>query len=736
MDALPGGRRGRAKVRARRGAQLYLQRDQPPGVPPLQLTGERTLPDVPGGELLVPPPPRRLQWIASRVGGRRVVDLACGEGYGSAVLARTAASVVGVDANPEAFEHARLKYSGPRLRFERNMLETVGGRRRLRRVPADDRARRRTPTRCSSGCARWSAPDGVAYVSTPNVLTLAPAGAERSGNPWHVREYRAEEYRALCERHFGSVELLGLFHARKLRAHQVAIERLGLGSHPRGAAASRSRSTTASRPAISVRDFALRGGARSTARWTSSPCCAREPRAGRSASSCTPTCPTSRATGRGRSARSGCGRRWRPPTCRCSTCSTPRRGRVTLSLTPVLVRPARGARRGRALPRLPARRALGDAPARRRRRRTTRRSRASSSARPRLYAAAAERFEARGGDLVRRASRRTPRGRRRRRTPCCRCWPPTAGRAAAARDGHRGAPPPLRRLARRAVAARVRATRRGSTPLLEEAGVHAACVDLTDVLGHGAPGPAAPAAHRRRAAARPDRPRDHGPRLAAAAATPRTAPTATRAATPSTATRRGRSTARPTTRRARRAQVRADAEHFVAQVARADRARRALRVRARHGAARALLARGRRLAGGGASRRRSRRRRARAGSTTRSPSRARAGAGRPAADELGHAARPQHLERRRRRRSSRGARAPPSCGCSAGRAAGPARALRELLALQASDWAFLVTRGTAGPYPRERADGHAAELERALADPGAGAGSSRNLAPWLDLPHP
>ena len=45
-------------------------------------------------------------------------------------------------------------------------------------------------------------PDGVAYVSTPNVLTLAPKGAERSGNPWHVREYKPGEYRELCERHF------------------------------------------------------------------------------------------------------------------------------------------------------------------------------------------------------------------------------------------------------------------------------------------------------------------------------------------------------------------------------------------------------------------------------------------------------------------------------------------------------------------------------------------------------
>jgi 1,4-alpha-glucan branching enzyme len=42
-------------------------------------------------------------------------------------------------------------------------------------------------------------------------------------------------------------------------------------------------------------------------------------------------------------------------------------------------------------------------------------------------------------------------------------------------------------------------------------------------------------------------------------------------------------------------------------------------------------------------------------------------------------------------------------------------AVRELLALQSSDWAFMVSRDLAGPYPLERADGHAAELERALA---------------------
>jgi 1,4-alpha-glucan branching enzyme len=59
------------------------------------------------------------------------------------------------------------------------------------------------------------------------------------------------------------------------------------------------------------------------------------------------------------------------------------------------------------------------------------------------------------------------------------------------------------------------------------------------------------------------------------------------------------------------------------------------------------------------------------------------------------------------------------------------RALRELLALQASDWAFLVSQDTAGDYPCERFEAHLHAFEAALAgdlEPAA----LRNLAPYLD----
>ena len=87
-------------------------------------------------------------------------------------------------------------------------------------------------------------------------------------------------------------------------------------------------------------------------------------------------------------------------------------------------------------------------------------------------------------------------------------------------------------------------------PLLEEAGVHAACVDLTDVLGYGAPEQLRPLRSDAGPLLRADRPRADGPGLAHQRLPVRRVRTAIRAATPSTATRRGRSTALPTTRRA------------------------------------------------------------------------------------------------------------------------------------------------------------------------------------------
>jgi SAM-dependent methyltransferase len=234
---------------------LYEQRDQPAGVPPLALTGERTLPNVPEENYWFRRHLAVYEWIAARVAGRRVIDMACGEGYGSDVLAASAASVVGVDANPEAHEHARLRYRRENLRFARDLVESFS-------EEADAVVFLQTiehlqdPGAVLEHFRSLVGLGGTVFLSTPNVLTLAPKGAPRSDNPWHVHEYRAQEFEQLCRAHFPSVEMHGLFHARKLRVHELAL-RVGWDRvHARLGMTKRfyDRFT----PAIAASDFALR----------------------------------------------------------------------------------------------------------------------------------------------------------------------------------------------------------------------------------------------------------------------------------------------------------------------------------------------------------------------------------------------------------------------------------------------------------------------------------------------
>src|ERR1700742_2865181 len=158
-----------------------LQANQPEGVPPLPLTGERTLPDVPAENYWFRRHLAVYEWIAARTRGLRVVDMACGEGYGADLLAREgAASVVGVDANPDAHEHARLRYVRPNLRFERDAVEHFA-------EPCDAVTFLQTIEHVQDpgGVLEHfksmlaDSANGVAYISTPNLLTLAPQGAEK-----------------------------------------------------------------------------------------------------------------------------------------------------------------------------------------------------------------------------------------------------------------------------------------------------------------------------------------------------------------------------------------------------------------------------------------------------------------------------------------------------------------------------------------------------------------------------
>ena len=64
----------------------------------------------------------RYAFAALFTGDKAILDIACGEGYGSALLARRARRVVGVDIAAEAIQHAQRKYKCPTYHSHKEVL--------------------------------------------------------------------------------------------------------------------------------------------------------------------------------------------------------------------------------------------------------------------------------------------------------------------------------------------------------------------------------------------------------------------------------------------------------------------------------------------------------------------------------------------------------------------------------------------------------------------------------------
>lgn len=154
----------------------------------------------------------RYALAAQAAGGRRVLDAACGEGYGSALLAQRAREVLGVDLSAEAVEHARKRYGQlPNLRFETGDVTALPARlgrfglissfETLEHVDAE------AQEQMLAGFATLLADDGVLLLSSPDKAAYSDATGYQ--NPFHVRELYLPELRALLARHFPAVEILG-----------------------------------------------------------------------------------------------------------------------------------------------------------------------------------------------------------------------------------------------------------------------------------------------------------------------------------------------------------------------------------------------------------------------------------------------------------------------------------------------------------------------------------------------
>lgn len=153
----------------------------------------------------------RYAFARSLAGGKRVLDAACGEGYGSNMLADVAESVVGVDISDEAVEHARARYPGARgnLRFEVGDAAALGfdecGFDLV--VSFETLEHLAVQADLVAGFARVLRDDGLLLVSCPDKLTYSDIAGFR--NEYHVRELYRDELLALLAPHFSHVRLYG-----------------------------------------------------------------------------------------------------------------------------------------------------------------------------------------------------------------------------------------------------------------------------------------------------------------------------------------------------------------------------------------------------------------------------------------------------------------------------------------------------------------------------------------------
>lgn len=176
--------------------------------PLLEFTGERIVPGKVDPDLFHEHHARYA--FACRLARRkRVLDAACGAGYGSAALAAQASFVAALDISFEAVEDARRTYGGPNLVFLTARAEQMpfrdGAFDLIVAFEVIEHLEDWRALLCEA--RRLLAPGGQFIVSTPNRLYYAETRAIAGPNPYHAHEFDYAEFRSALEEFFPSTSI-------------------------------------------------------------------------------------------------------------------------------------------------------------------------------------------------------------------------------------------------------------------------------------------------------------------------------------------------------------------------------------------------------------------------------------------------------------------------------------------------------------------------------------------------
>ncbi|MEE3852687.1 class I SAM-dependent methyltransferase [Gordonia sp. LSe1-13] len=184
----------------------------------LALTGERTVPGIPEENYWFRRHEVAYAHILDRCAGREVLEAGSGEGYGAAMLAEVARSVVCVDYDESAVAHTRRRY--PELTVHRGNLIDLPLADESVDVVVNFQVIEHLWDQAGfiAECRRVLRPGGVLLISTPNRITFSP-GRDTPLNPFHTRELDAAELSELLTDGGLDVEsTCGIYHAGSLRA--------------------------------------------------------------------------------------------------------------------------------------------------------------------------------------------------------------------------------------------------------------------------------------------------------------------------------------------------------------------------------------------------------------------------------------------------------------------------------------------------------------------------------------
>ncbi len=175
----------------------------------IEWTGERCVPWTHDAQVIYEHYHRYLI-AAPLVRGKRVLDLASGEGYGAALLAQTAAETIGAEVDAASVAHAQQRYRQPGLSFVQiSMLDLSQFADASVDVITCFEALEHVAEHklVLSEIRRVLAPDGLLLMSTPDRLQYTEHLHQE--NHFHVRELSLVEFRDLLEGVFPNVHLWG-----------------------------------------------------------------------------------------------------------------------------------------------------------------------------------------------------------------------------------------------------------------------------------------------------------------------------------------------------------------------------------------------------------------------------------------------------------------------------------------------------------------------------------------------